>query len=127
VRSWLVTSARMLGRLADDRLYGYPWEKMVGAGVDLTPAERPSLSTSKVNPRSSGPGLAWFHWPSPPSSICRHGGHDRASRPRLVACPESVAGRTRAPDDRSRPEPEKEASPATLKAGWGSLGARCAG
>ena len=37
VRSWLVTSARVVGRLADDRLHGYRWEKGVGARVDLTP------------------------------------------------------------------------------------------
>ncbi len=37
VRSWLVTSARVVGRLGDDRLHGYRWEKAVGARVDLTP------------------------------------------------------------------------------------------
>ena len=37
VRSWLVTSARVVGRLADDRLHGYRWERAVGARVDLTP------------------------------------------------------------------------------------------
>ena len=37
VRSWLVTSARVVGRLADDRLHGYRWEKAVGVRVDLTP------------------------------------------------------------------------------------------
>jgi hypothetical protein len=36
VRSWLVTSDRIVGRLADDRLHGYRWEKAVGARVDLT-------------------------------------------------------------------------------------------
>jgi hypothetical protein len=37
VRSWLVTSARVVGRLADDRLHGYRWEKTVGVRADLTP------------------------------------------------------------------------------------------
>jgi hypothetical protein len=37
IRSWLVTSARVVGRLADDRLHGYRWERAVGARVDLTP------------------------------------------------------------------------------------------
>ncbi len=37
IRSWLVTSARVVGRLADDRLHGYRWDRAVGARVDLTP------------------------------------------------------------------------------------------
>jgi len=37
VRPWLVTSARVVGRLTDDRLHGYRWEMAVGARVDLTP------------------------------------------------------------------------------------------
>jgi hypothetical protein len=37
VRTWLVTSARVVGRLADDKLHGYRWERAVGARVDLTP------------------------------------------------------------------------------------------
>jgi hypothetical protein len=37
VRSWLVTTNRVVGRLADDRLHGYRWDKAVGARVDLTP------------------------------------------------------------------------------------------
>jgi len=36
VRSWLITSDRVVGRLADDRLHGYRWEKAVGVRVDLT-------------------------------------------------------------------------------------------
>jgi hypothetical protein len=36
VRSWLVTSGRVVGRLADDRLHGYRWEKVVGARIDLS-------------------------------------------------------------------------------------------
>ncbi|MGO8874055.1 MAG: hypothetical protein ACLQPH_22130 [Acidimicrobiales bacterium] len=37
VRPWLVTSDRVVGRLADEQLYGYRWERSVGARVDLTP------------------------------------------------------------------------------------------
>jgi hypothetical protein len=37
IRPWLVTSDRVVGRLADDKLYGYRWERAVGARVDLTP------------------------------------------------------------------------------------------
>jgi hypothetical protein len=37
VRFWLITSDRVVGRLADDRLHGYRWEKAVGVRVDLTP------------------------------------------------------------------------------------------
>jgi len=37
VRTWLVTSARVVGRLTDDRLHGYRWERAEGARVDLTP------------------------------------------------------------------------------------------
>ena len=36
-RPWLITSDRVVGRLADDRLHGYRWEKAVGVRVDLTP------------------------------------------------------------------------------------------
>jgi hypothetical protein len=35
-RPWLVTSARCVGRLADDRLHGYRWDRAVGARIDLT-------------------------------------------------------------------------------------------
>ena len=37
IRTWLVTSSRVVGRLTDDRLHGYRWERAVGARVDLTP------------------------------------------------------------------------------------------
>jgi hypothetical protein len=32
----LVTSYRVVGRLADDRLHGYRWEQAVGVRIDLT-------------------------------------------------------------------------------------------
>jgi hypothetical protein len=37
VRPWLVTSERILGRLADGRLAEWQWHDMVGCRVDLTP------------------------------------------------------------------------------------------
>jgi hypothetical protein len=37
IRPWLITSGRVVGRIADSNLYGYRWEKMVGVRVDLTP------------------------------------------------------------------------------------------
>ena len=36
VRPWLVTSDRIVGRLGDDRLYGWRWEHVRGCRVDLT-------------------------------------------------------------------------------------------
>ena len=36
-RPWVVTSDRVVGRLSDDRLHGYRWERAIGARVDLTP------------------------------------------------------------------------------------------
>lgn len=35
-RSWVITSERVVGRLGDDRLHGYRWEKAAGVRVDLT-------------------------------------------------------------------------------------------
>jgi hypothetical protein len=49
VRPWLVTSDRIVGRLGDDRLYGWRWERMRGCRVELaTPLEyvtKPLLTT----------------------------------------------------------------------------------
>jgi hypothetical protein len=54
LRSWLVTSARVVARLGDDRLHGYRWEKVVGCRVDLTPRrEVVSLDLD------SEPSLVW--------------------------------------------------------------------
>lgn len=36
VRPWLVTSDRIVGRLGDDRLYGWKWENIRGCRVDLS-------------------------------------------------------------------------------------------
>jgi hypothetical protein len=54
VSSWLVTSARVVGRLADDRLHGYRWENAVGVRVDLTPG-REAVSLDLDNE----PTLIW--------------------------------------------------------------------
>jgi len=54
LRSWLVTSARVVARLGDDRLHGYRWEKVVGCRVDLT-AGRELVSLDV----DSEPTLVW--------------------------------------------------------------------
>jgi hypothetical protein len=60
IRPWLVTSARVVGRLADDRLYGYRWERMVGARVDLSPGREAVSADIEGQPTLvwSGPGVA---------------------------------------------------------------------
>jgi hypothetical protein len=55
IRTWLMTSARVVGRLTDDRLHGYRWERAVGARVDLTPG-REVVSLDIENE----PTLIWF-------------------------------------------------------------------
>ena len=60
VRPWLVTSGRVVGRLADDRLHGYRWEKAVGVRVDLTPNREAVIMDIEGEPTLiwSGPGVA---------------------------------------------------------------------
>lgn len=60
VRPWLVTSGRIVGRLADDRLHGYRWQKTVGARVDLTPGREAVILDVDGEPALawSGPGVA---------------------------------------------------------------------
>ena len=60
VRPWLVTSGRVVGRLADDRLHGWRWEKMVGARVDLAPGREAVAVDIEGQPTLvwSGPGVA---------------------------------------------------------------------
>lgn len=61
VYRWLVTSARVVGRLDHDRLYGWRWEHMLGCRVDLTPGgERVGLDLRDApGPLIwSGPGVA---------------------------------------------------------------------
>ncbi len=60
VLPWLVTSGRVVGRLADDRLHGYRWEKAIGARVDLS-AGREVVSVDIEDEPTliwSGPALA---------------------------------------------------------------------
>jgi hypothetical protein len=60
VRSWLVTSGRVFGRLADDRLYGHRWESAVGVRVDLTAGREVVSLDIEGQPTLawSGPGIA---------------------------------------------------------------------
>lgn len=60
VRPWLVTSARVVGRLGDDRLYGYRWDDMVGCRIDLSEGrERVCLDLDRQTPLTwAGPGVA---------------------------------------------------------------------
>jgi hypothetical protein len=60
VRSWLVTSGRVVGRLTDDRLHGYRWERSVGARVDLTPGREVVRLDIECEPALvwSGPAVA---------------------------------------------------------------------
>jgi hypothetical protein len=36
-RPWLITNARVVARLGDDRLHGWRWEPATGLRTDLTP------------------------------------------------------------------------------------------
>ncbi|MGH9107200.1 MAG: hypothetical protein ACRDZX_15495 [Acidimicrobiales bacterium] len=60
VRPWLVTSGRVVGRLADDRLHGYRWERAVGVRVDLTAGREAVVIDIEGEPTLiwSGPGVA---------------------------------------------------------------------
>lgn len=55
VRPWLITSGRVVGRLGDDRLHGYRWEKALGVRVDLTPS-----CESVIMDIEGEPTLVWF-------------------------------------------------------------------
>jgi hypothetical protein len=60
VRAWLITSDRIVGRLADDRLQGYRWDTAVGLRVDLSArCETVSLDIeNQPSPEWSGPAVA---------------------------------------------------------------------
>lgn len=60
VRPWLVTSDRIVGRLGDDRLYGWRWENVRGCRVDVAiPAEFVTLDLHDGSRLDwSGPGVA---------------------------------------------------------------------
>ena len=63
-----MTSDRVVGRLADDRLHGYRWEKAVGARVDLTPGREVVSLDIEGEPTLIGPARPWPRSRSPPSS-----------------------------------------------------------
>jgi hypothetical protein len=60
VRPWLVTSGRVVGRLADDRLHGYRWDKAIGVRVDLATGREAVSLDIEGEPTLiwSGPGVA---------------------------------------------------------------------
>ena len=77
IRPWLVTSGRVVGRLADDRLHGYRWESAVGVRVDLAIGREVVSLDIEGQPTLvwSGPGVApmavaaIFHLYGPASMI----------------------------------------------------------
>jgi hypothetical protein len=60
VRPWLITSERVLGRLADGRLAEWRWKDVVGCQIDLIPGhEVVSLDTwNGALTQWKGPGVA---------------------------------------------------------------------
>jgi hypothetical protein len=60
VRPWLITSERVLGRLADGRLAEWRWKDVVGCQIDLTPGhEFVSLDIwNGALTQWNGPGVA---------------------------------------------------------------------
>jgi hypothetical protein len=55
---WLVTSERIVGRLGDNRLYGYRWDNVFGCRVNLI-EERISLDIDGQPPMTwTGPAIA---------------------------------------------------------------------
>jgi hypothetical protein len=62
IRPWLVTSGRVVGRLADHNLYGYRWETMSEFASTAPPAAKRSPSTSTANVLSSGAAQRWPRW-----------------------------------------------------------------
>jgi hypothetical protein len=60
VRPWLVTSERILGRLADGRLAEWRWRQIMGCQIDLTPGDEVvSVDTSDgALTQWLGPGVA---------------------------------------------------------------------
>ena len=84
VRPWLVTSDRIVGRLGDDRLYGWRWEQVVGCRLDLS--AWPEFVILDLQPGSrldwTGPGVA----PLAVSAVYRlHGQQSLLDHPGLVS------------------------------------------
>lgn len=84
IRPWLVTSNRIVGRLGDDRLYGWRWESARGCRVDLSAV--PEFVTLDTHDGSRldwiGPGVA----PVAVAAIYRlHGRQALVDHPGLAA------------------------------------------
>lgn len=60
IRPWLITGNRIVGRLADERPYGWRWQHLIGCRVDLrTGREIVSLDAADGTPLTwAGPGVA---------------------------------------------------------------------
>ena len=60
VRPWLVTSDRIVGRLGDERLYGWRWERIRGCRVDLANSSESVTLDLEDGSRLewTGPGIA---------------------------------------------------------------------
>ncbi len=95
--SWLATSARVVGRLEDDRLHGWRWEHALGCQVDLA-APCPSLSldvwtaVGQEKLRWSGPRVA----PLAVAAVCAlYGMEALLEHPGLASLRDDTAGRSR--------------------------------
>lgn len=72
IRPWLVTSERVVGRLGDDRLYSWRWDRVVGCRVELDPGVETVALDLQHGSRVVwiGPGTA----PLAVAAVCRlHG------------------------------------------------------
>jgi len=60
LRPWLVTTDRVVGRLGDDRLYGWRWEDIIGCRIELAPQrEWVTVDAAGSGPVTwIGPGVA---------------------------------------------------------------------
>ena len=102
VRPWLVTSDRIVGRLGDDRLYGWRWEHIRGCRVDLSASAE--FVTADLDDGSrldwTGPGVA----PLGVAAVYRlHGRQSLVDHPGLTAIRLS-----------DRPTPRDQPAPAAL-------------
>ena len=100
IRPWLVTSGRVVGRLADDRLHGYRWEKAVGVRVDLTTGREAVIVDIENEPTLmwSGPGIApmavaaIFHLYGPAAMIDHPGLAPLRAAPDSPHAPDQLGG-----------------------------------
>jgi hypothetical protein len=83
-RPWLVTSERIVGRLGDNRLYGYRWDSVFGCRVNLKMSEEYlSLDVDGLPPMTwRGPAIA----PMAVAAVYRlHGIHGLIEHPGLIS------------------------------------------